>query len=632
MARTKNRKRSLSAEYGSSDEDTPSGRKRSKTDDDDWKPQRKSNTTGKGKRRRDVSDAAEYMDAADLPSELVQTNPHSVSLHVISRPEPLRKALLNWYDRVHALRGMPWRKPFDHAWDAEQKAQRAYEVWVSEVMLQQTQVATVIPYYNKWMERFPTIRDLAASDIDTVNGLWKGLGYYSRAARLLSGAKKAVEEFGGRLPDNAQDMENKVPGIGRYSAGAICSIAYNERVPVVTRWNVHRLLSRVLALHAPPKAKQTLDVLWAGAGAFVKDADRPGDVNQALIELGSTVCKVREPSCGACPLQRWCAAYQRQEAQRKEDEVCRACICRSAEKRAAPTHRRGANYATSSTGDHRPHVPDIEELCTLCEPLPVGSGVAAYPMKVEKKKAREELDIVNVIEWRQGPQGARWFLLVRRPEGGLLAGLHEFPTAQNVPVTTSSTAQMAIADTLLSVLLVSPPPARSSRSAAPSDGSSHSPRRRPAKPSPETRDAGGLRVVKIVPAGDVLHIFSHIRKTYRVQWVLLEGGAESSDNPPPLVESPDLAVEPPGAPKPKTVKGKSSRKDRSTSTAKAQGTSPASPPPGQTTQWVPMDAVADANIGTGVVKVWRQVRALWEDGERGEVADGDGDGHDEDDE
>ena len=92
--------------------------------------------------------------------------------------------------------------------------------------------------------------------------------------------------------------------------------------------NVHRLLSRVLALHAPPKSKQTLDVLWAGASAFVQDADRPGDVNQALIELGSTVCKVREPSCGACPLQRWCAAYERQEAQGKEGkedgEVCRA--------------------------------------------------------------------------------------------------------------------------------------------------------------------------------------------------------------------------------------------------------------------------------------------------------------------
>jgi A/G-specific adenine glycosylase len=116
-------------------------------------------------------------------------------------------------------------------------------------MLQQTQVATVIPYYNRWMakyvpilspldrlvnsSRFLTIKDLAASDIETVNSLWKGLGYYSRAARLLNGAQKTVKELQGRLPDNAKDMETKIPGVGRYSAGAICSIAYNHCVPVV---------------------------------------------------------------------------------------------------------------------------------------------------------------------------------------------------------------------------------------------------------------------------------------------------------------------------------------------------------------------------------------------------------------
>lgn len=125
MARPRTQKRSYSIQDQSSDEDAPRKPKRRKTDEDDWKPQRKSNTSAKGRRRRDVSDAADYMNTA---SELVQTNPHPVSLHVISRPEPLREALLNWYDQVHALRGMPWRKPFNSAWDAEQKAQRAYEV------------------------------------------------------------------------------------------------------------------------------------------------------------------------------------------------------------------------------------------------------------------------------------------------------------------------------------------------------------------------------------------------------------------------------------------------------------------------------------------------------------------------
>ncbi|KAI8986706.1 DNA glycosylase [Trametes punicea] len=520
---------------------------------------------GKGKKRNE-GDASSCADIHDL--EGAESPPrclHAVSLHSITSPELPRRALLEWYDGVHAARGMPWRKPYQHSWSAEEKAQRAYEVWVSEIMLQQTQVATVIPYYNRWMERFPTIRDLAASDIDTVNSLWKGLGYYSRAARLLSGAQKAVKEFGGRLPDNAQDMESKIPGIGRYSAGAICSIAYNQCVPVLDG-NVHRLLSRVLALHAPPKAKQTLDVLWAGASAFVEGAERPGDVNQALIELGSTVCKVRDPACSSCPLQSWCAAYERQQLEGKGDE--------------------GAKGATSLAGHA---VPDIEELCTLCEHLPAGSPVTAYPMRAEKKKAREELDVVNVIEWRKDPASARerWFLLVRRPEGGLLAGLHEFPTAPNVPVTSSSSVHIEIAESLLSALLVSPPPARSS-SAATSDGQTA---RRAASPSSAERPCS-LRVAKIVPAGDVLHVFSHIRKTYRVQWVVLEGGG--GDEPPPLVQTPHFAQF--GATSPKTSNGNAAtRKKRATVPDKAHGTSSAAASSGvQAAQWLRLEAVADA--------------------------------------
>jgi A/G-specific adenine glycosylase len=149
-----------------------------------------------------------------------------------------------------------------------------------------------------------------------------------------------VQELSGCLPDNAKDMEAKIPGIGRYSAGAICSIAYNQKVPVVGRpsmrqchltncscqpprslsssvpqldGNVHRLLSRLLALHAPPKAKATLDLLWSGATVLVECTDRPGDLNQALIELGSTVCKVHDPACISCPLRQWCKAYQRSQ-------------------------------------------------------------------------------------------------------------------------------------------------------------------------------------------------------------------------------------------------------------------------------------------------------------------------------
>lgn len=174
-----------------------------------------------------------------------------------------------------------------------------------------------------------------------MNAIWKGLGYYSRAARLLSGAQKIVKEYGGLFPDNAKDMMANISGIGRYSAGAISSIAYNHCEPVVsflriyfylsppTRissrfqldGNVNRLLSRVLALYANPKGKSTLYVLWAGATAMIKKADRPGDINQSLIELGATVCKPRDPNCESCPLRTHCGAYL-------ETQVCLDIISR----------------------------------------------------------------------------------------------------------------------------------------------------------------------------------------------------------------------------------------------------------------------------------------------------------------
>lgn len=160
-----------------------------------------------------------------------------------------------------------------------------------------------------------------------MNAIWKGLGYYSRAARLLSGSQKVVKEYDGRLPEDPKEMEKEVPGIGRYSSGAIASIAYGVRVPVVSRHdllqcaahplsqldgNVHRLLSRLLALHASAKSKATLDILWQAAEAFIDDngLEFPGDVNQALIELGSTVCRVKNPLCDSCPLRSGCFAYQ----------------------------------------------------------------------------------------------------------------------------------------------------------------------------------------------------------------------------------------------------------------------------------------------------------------------------------
>ncbi|KAI0249749.1 DNA glycosylase [Lactifluus subvellereus] len=474
--------------------------------------------------------STDHHSTEEAPSETYAT-PHSPSQHLISSPDLMRPSLLDWYAGVHEVRGMPWRKPFDPSLDADARAQRAYEVWISEIMLQQTQVATVIPYYNRWLSRFSTIKDLAASDIDTVNGLWKGLGYYSRAARLLAAAKKVVEELNGRLPDNAKDMESLIPGVGRYTAGAICSIAFNEQVPVLDG-NVSRLISRLLAIHAPPKSKASLDLLWQGAQTMVKGATRAGDVNQALIELGSTVCKPRDPDCNKCPLRQWCHAYQISEKTVIMVEI-----------------------------------EDIEDLCTLCDPISVLEGyevppVTSYPMKTERKKQREELNIVSVVEWRD--DNNRWFLLTRRPEGGLLAGLHEFPTSPEVPASISISEESESALTLLSCL-IRPPVLGASPQAE------------------DTAPSGAPRLVRTERVGDVLHVFSHIRKTYRVQWVVLEGGGTG---PPQLAKRSALAV-------PRIAGAKSEVTD-------------------SVSMWIRLGEVENANIGTGVLKVWSLARSLWE--------------------
>ncbi|TFK41618.1 hypothetical protein BDQ12DRAFT_710665 [Crucibulum laeve] len=455
-------------------------------------------------------------------TDLVQ---HPRSIHTINSGHSIRTALLQWYSTVHETRGMPWRKPYDASQGPEERAQRAYEVWVSEIMLQQTQVATVIPYYNRWMEKFPTIRDLASSTIDQVNSLWKGLGYYSRASRLLSGAQKAVQEYNGKLPDNAKEMEENIPGIGRYSAGAICSIAYGERVPVLDG-NVNRLLSRFLALHAPPKSKTTLNILWAAAAKIVQieesdvanGDDSPqyaGDINQALIELGSTVCKVRDPICGSCPLQSQCGAYQRMVATDREASI-----------------------------------PDIEDVCQLCEPTHDGRDVTSYPMKVEKKKAREELDIVTIIEWHSKIKlNDQQFLLVKRPETGLLAGLYEFPTLENI------------------------------RSPCVFPSLDHIPYNVSSVSNPTLNAEGDVRMVQISPIGDIIHIFSHIKKTYRVQKLILEGGEK-----PPQLELKSIS-----STTKKTMPPKSKKVPRRKSkTVEAQDVAPI---------WLPLNGVSDAKFG-----------------------------------
>ncbi len=207
-------------------------------------------------------------------------------------PHRIASLLLAWYDR-HA-RTLPWRGIHD-----------PYRTWVSETMLQQTRVETVLGYYERFLARFPTISDLAAAPEDDVLKLWEGLGYYSRARNLHKGAKQVMEEFGGVIPSTAEELRT-IHGIGPYTAGAIASIAFDQSVPAVDG-NVIRVVSRLRGIRENvgiPSVRRSLE----GEAAALVPADRPGDFNQALMDLGATICTPGTPSCERCPLQAECDA------------------------------------------------------------------------------------------------------------------------------------------------------------------------------------------------------------------------------------------------------------------------------------------------------------------------------------
>ncbi|KAG6543097.1 hypothetical protein Mapa_015346 [Marchantia paleacea] len=252
--------------------------------------------------------------------------------------------------------------------------QRAYEVWVSEMMLQQTQVATVIEYYRRWMEAWPTVHHLAQASQEEVNTLWAGLGYYRRARFLLEGAKQIVKESTG-FPRSLKELR-EVPGIGSYTASAISSIAFQKPVPLVDG-NVTRVLSRLRAIPYNPKSQSTVKLLWSLAEELV-DAKRPGDLNQSIMELGATVCTPTSPSCFSCPVSSHCKAL-------------------SLESRSLKL-------------------------------------VTDFPIKVAKLPRREEhvavcvLEVLNKVTEDEAKvsQTDSYILLVQRPKQGLLAGLWEF--------------------------------------------------------------------------------------------------------------------------------------------------------------------------------------------------------------
>jgi A/G-specific adenine glycosylase len=203
-----------------------------------------------------------------------------------------RSGLLAWYRR-HG-RSLPWRESMD-----------PYRILVSELMLQQTRVATVLGYYRRWLDRYPTIRDLADADEPSVLCLWQGLGYYRRARSLHQCAKIIAGQFGEQFPSTVEELM-KLPGVGRYTAGAIVSFAFDRPAPIVDG-NIARVLSRLANVHEPIDSPRGGRLIWELAGRFAQGT-KPRLSNAALMELGATLCSPRKPLCALCPVRTFCRA------------------------------------------------------------------------------------------------------------------------------------------------------------------------------------------------------------------------------------------------------------------------------------------------------------------------------------
>ena len=286
----------------------------------------------------------------------------------------VQKSLLVWYGQNK--RDLPWRVRHQ-----DDRNTHAYQVWVSEIMLQQTQVATVVDYFNRFMKRFPTVQSLAEADLEAVNELWSGLGYYRRAAFLHKGARYVHDQLDGIIPDTKEGLE-KLPGVGPYTAGAISSIAFGQESAIVDG-NVIRVLSRLRSIGGNPSSSKNQTLYWDLASKLVKGCGDPSSLNQSLMELGSEVCQKKNPKCDICPVQKYCTAFNNSVPSVEDCDVC---------------------------GDWKAEV----------------QGVMGYPGKKPKTTKRSQLAFSCILTIQS--EGVEKFVLVKRKEdGGLLSGLYEFP-------------------------------------------------------------------------------------------------------------------------------------------------------------------------------------------------------------
>ncbi len=306
-----------------------------------------------------------------------------------SRIPSFRRSLLRWYS-THA-RDLPWRRTAD-----------PYRVWISEIMLQQTTVTAVVPYYERFLARFPTVHCLAAAGVQDVLRLWEGLGYYSRARNIHRTARELAEARDGLFPADVDALQS-LPGIGRYTAGAIASFAFDRRAPIVEA-NTLRLYSRLLGYRGDPRSAAGQKLLWEFAER-VLPAKRPGQFNQALMELGATVCTPAQPKCGSCPVRSCCRAFAEGAqhvipAPRSRPDVvgvvdAGVTVCRRGR---YLLRRRGPDERWAGLWDF-PRFPLNGEAQHMREPLPAG---APAPPRVERRLRDEVRQLTGVDVEVQG--------------------------------------------------------------------------------------------------------------------------------------------------------------------------------------------------------------------------------------